>query len=156
MWKSVSLSGCKRLCKLIVFLFTFVIFPWHQDSFLAPGFLEIIRYCTSPDANLHGLLRYTESFSGTENNPSSTENTHVMLQFQWWQLFPSPVFDSSVLIHSWDKQDVIFCLTRVSGEAVLCSSYVVDEILFSALPIPVCWCLIRGSHYSRAGVLLVS
>lgn len=34
-----------------------------QDSFLAPGFLEIVRYCTSPDANLHGLLRYTESFS---------------------------------------------------------------------------------------------
>uniref|UniRef100_A0A669PH51 2-oxoglutarate and iron dependent oxygenase domain containing 2 n=1 Tax=Phasianus colchicus TaxID=9054 RepID=A0A669PH51_PHACC len=26
-----------------------------QDSFLAPGFLEIVRYCTSPDANLHGL-----------------------------------------------------------------------------------------------------
>ncbi|XP_064025057.1 2-oxoglutarate and iron-dependent oxygenase domain-containing protein 2 isoform X2 [Pogoniulus pusillus] len=34
-----------------------------QDSFLAPEFLEIVRYCTSPDAHLHGLLRYIESFS---------------------------------------------------------------------------------------------
>uniref|UniRef100_A0A672TXT4 2-oxoglutarate and iron dependent oxygenase domain containing 2 n=2 Tax=Strigops habroptila TaxID=2489341 RepID=A0A672TXT4_STRHB len=34
-----------------------------QDSFLAPDFLEIVRYCTSPDARLHGLLRYLESFS---------------------------------------------------------------------------------------------
>ncbi|NXC42379.1 OGFD2 protein, partial [Penelope pileata] len=34
-----------------------------QDSFLDPDFLEIVRYCTSPDANLHGLLRYVESFS---------------------------------------------------------------------------------------------
>ncbi|NXW57277.1 OGFD2 protein, partial [Eurystomus gularis] len=34
-----------------------------QDSFLAPEFLEIVRYCTSPAAHLHGLLRYIESFS---------------------------------------------------------------------------------------------
>uniref|UniRef100_A0A8B9ZGD4 2-oxoglutarate and iron dependent oxygenase domain containing 2 n=1 Tax=Anas platyrhynchos TaxID=8839 RepID=A0A8B9ZGD4_ANAPL len=34
-----------------------------QDSFLAPEFLEIVSYCTSPDAHLDGLLRYTESFS---------------------------------------------------------------------------------------------
>ncbi|NXJ60553.1 OGFD2 protein, partial [Rostratula benghalensis] len=34
-----------------------------QDSFLAPDFLEIVRYCTSPDADLHGLLCYIESFS---------------------------------------------------------------------------------------------
>ncbi|XP_021268288.1 2-oxoglutarate and iron-dependent oxygenase domain-containing protein 2 isoform X1 [Numida meleagris] len=34
-----------------------------QDSFLAPDFLDMVRYCISPDANLHGLLRYTESFS---------------------------------------------------------------------------------------------
>ncbi|XP_040466637.1 2-oxoglutarate and iron-dependent oxygenase domain-containing protein 2 isoform X2 [Falco naumanni] len=34
-----------------------------QDSFLAPGFLEIVRYCTSPDAHLHGLLHFLESFS---------------------------------------------------------------------------------------------
>ncbi|NWI14483.1 OGFD2 protein, partial [Crypturellus soui] len=33
-----------------------------KDSFLAPEFLEIVRYCTSPDAHLQGLLRYTESF----------------------------------------------------------------------------------------------
>ncbi|NXD07336.1 OGFD2 protein, partial [Nothocercus nigrocapillus] len=33
-----------------------------QDSFLAPEFLEIVRYCTSPDAHLDGLLHYTESF----------------------------------------------------------------------------------------------
>ncbi|NWT41299.1 OGFD2 protein, partial [Rissa tridactyla] len=34
-----------------------------QDSFLAPDFLEIVRYCTSPDAHLHGLLCYIKSFS---------------------------------------------------------------------------------------------
>ncbi|XP_030316243.1 2-oxoglutarate and iron-dependent oxygenase domain-containing protein 2 [Calypte anna] len=34
-----------------------------QDSFLAPDFLEIVRYCTSPGAHLHGLLSYLESFS---------------------------------------------------------------------------------------------
>ncbi|NXK83115.1 OGFD2 protein, partial [Amazona guildingii] len=34
-----------------------------QESFLSPDFLDIVRYCTSPDAHLHGLLRYLESFS---------------------------------------------------------------------------------------------
>ncbi|XP_027508106.1 2-oxoglutarate and iron-dependent oxygenase domain-containing protein 2 isoform X2 [Corapipo altera] len=34
-----------------------------QDSFLAPDFLEIVRYCTSPGAHLQGLLGYLESFS---------------------------------------------------------------------------------------------
>ncbi|NXX81673.1 OGFD2 protein, partial [Urocolius indicus] len=34
-----------------------------QDSFLAPAFLEVVRYCTSPGAHLQGLLRYLESFS---------------------------------------------------------------------------------------------
>ncbi|NWI73281.1 OGFD2 protein, partial [Dryoscopus gambensis] len=34
-----------------------------QDSFLAPEFLEIVRFCTSPGADLQGLLRYLESFS---------------------------------------------------------------------------------------------
>lgn len=78
----------------------------------------------------------------------------VTLQLQWWQLFSSPVFNSSDLTHSWDKQDVIFCLTRVSGEAALYSSYALDEILLSAFPIPVCWCLIRGPSCSRTGVWL--
>ncbi|NWT78470.1 OGFD2 protein, partial [Lanius ludovicianus] len=34
-----------------------------QDSFLAPEFLEIVRFCTSPGADLQGLLCYLESFS---------------------------------------------------------------------------------------------
>ncbi|XP_053815296.1 2-oxoglutarate and iron-dependent oxygenase domain-containing protein 2 isoform X1 [Vidua chalybeata] len=34
-----------------------------QDSFLAPEFLEIERFCTSPGADLQGLLSYLESFS---------------------------------------------------------------------------------------------
>ncbi|NWI95281.1 OGFD2 protein, partial [Pitta sordida] len=34
-----------------------------QDSFLAPEFLGIVRYCTSPGAHLQGLLGYLESFS---------------------------------------------------------------------------------------------
>ncbi|NWI36974.1 OGFD2 protein, partial [Picathartes gymnocephalus] len=34
-----------------------------QDSFLAPEFLEIVRFCTSPGADLQGLLSYLESFS---------------------------------------------------------------------------------------------
>lgn len=80
----------------------------------------------------------------------------VTLQLQWWQLFSSPVFNSSDCIHSWDKQDVIFCLMIVSGEAVLCSSYALDEILFSAFPIPVFWCFIRGFSCGRAGVLVVA
>ncbi|XP_059719312.1 2-oxoglutarate and iron-dependent oxygenase domain-containing protein 2 isoform X3 [Haemorhous mexicanus] len=36
-----------------------------QDSFLAPEFLEIERFCTSPGADLQGLLSYLESFSGS-------------------------------------------------------------------------------------------
>ncbi|NXE93498.1 OGFD2 protein, partial [Menura novaehollandiae] len=34
-----------------------------QDSFLAPEFLEIVRFCKSPGADLQGLLCYLESFS---------------------------------------------------------------------------------------------
>ncbi|RMC05750.1 hypothetical protein DUI87_17293 [Hirundo rustica rustica] len=34
-----------------------------QDSFLAPEFLEIVRFCTSPGADLQGLLSHLESFS---------------------------------------------------------------------------------------------
>ncbi|NXU88283.1 OGFD2 protein, partial [Xiphorhynchus elegans] len=34
-----------------------------QDSFLAPDFLKIVAYCTSPGAHLQGLLGYLESFS---------------------------------------------------------------------------------------------
>ncbi|NXP21056.1 OGFD2 protein, partial [Scytalopus superciliaris] len=34
-----------------------------QESFLAPGFLKIVGYCTSPGAHLQGLLGYLESFS---------------------------------------------------------------------------------------------
>ncbi|NWR47711.1 OGFD2 protein, partial [Regulus satrapa] len=34
-----------------------------QDSFLAPEFLEIVSFCTSPGADLQGLLSYLESFS---------------------------------------------------------------------------------------------
>ncbi|KAJ6656722.1 hypothetical protein lerEdw1_003609 [Lerista edwardsae] len=34
-----------------------------QDSFLAPEFLETVKYCTSKDANLQGLLRHLESIS---------------------------------------------------------------------------------------------
>ncbi|RLV99832.1 hypothetical protein DV515_00009295 [Chloebia gouldiae] len=34
-----------------------------QDSFLAPEFLEIERFCTSPGADIQGLLSYLESFS---------------------------------------------------------------------------------------------
>ncbi|XP_048820407.1 2-oxoglutarate and iron-dependent oxygenase domain-containing protein 2-like [Lagopus muta] len=58
-----------------------------QDSFLAPGFLEIIRYCTSSDANLHGLLRYTESFSasGPSEHFLGTYSRHVN-QYQVSQL----------------------------------------------------------------------
>lgn len=41
-------------------------FSCHQDSFLAPEFLEIVRFCTSPGADLQGLLSHLESFSGKE------------------------------------------------------------------------------------------
>ncbi|NXK94921.1 OGFD2 protein, partial [Formicarius rufipectus] len=34
-----------------------------QDSFLAPDFLKIVGYCTSPGAHLQGLLGHLESFS---------------------------------------------------------------------------------------------
>ncbi|XP_051490132.1 2-oxoglutarate and iron-dependent oxygenase domain-containing protein 2 isoform X2 [Apus apus] len=34
-----------------------------QDSFLAPDFLAIVRYCTSPAAHLGGLLPYIQAFS---------------------------------------------------------------------------------------------
>ncbi|NWX38549.1 OGFD2 protein, partial [Notiomystis cincta] len=34
-----------------------------QESFLAPEFLEIVRFCSSPGADLQGLLSYLECFS---------------------------------------------------------------------------------------------
>ncbi|CAM5101178.1 unnamed protein product [Natator depressus] len=34
-----------------------------QDSFLAPEFLETVKYCTSQDADLQGLVRHIDSIS---------------------------------------------------------------------------------------------
>lgn len=152
-WKSTSLLGCKTaqdncVCVLLSS------FPWCQDSFLAPDFLEIVRYCTSPDADLHGLLRYIESFSGKENNSSATKISTCDTAAPATTAHFKPWFNHSDLTHSRDKQDVIFCLTRVSGEAGLCSSCAPDEILISAFPVPGCPCLTRGSGCSRAGVLV--